>query len=107
MSSRISWSGTLVLPVDPPVPQPVELLQPAFALRPPLRYWPARTEFPGEMSEQDLLFRFGHPVYGGFDFGERSCAESSTPRSAPASQSPGRSGRKGLGEGRVEWGIGT
>ena len=74
MSSRISWSGTLVLPVDPPVLQPVELLQPAFVLRPPLRYWPARTEFPGEMSEQDLLFRFGQPVHGGFDFGERAHA---------------------------------
>jgi hypothetical protein len=61
------------LPVDPPVPQPVELLQPAFALRPPLRYWPARTEL-GEMSEQDLLFRLGQSVHGGFDFGERAHA---------------------------------
>jgi hypothetical protein len=57
----------------PAVPQPVELLQPAFALR-PLRYWRARTEFPGEMFEQDLLFRLGQPVHGGFDFGERAHA---------------------------------
>jgi hypothetical protein len=26
------------------------------------------------MSEQDLLFRFGQPVHGGFDFGERAHA---------------------------------
>ena len=51
----------------PAVPQPVELLEPAFALRPrPLRYRWARTEFPGEVFEQDLLFRMGQLVHGDF-----------------------------------------
>lgn len=48
------------------VPQPVEPLQPAFALSPrPLLCWRARIErieFPGEVFEQDLLFRFGQLV---------------------------------------------
>jgi hypothetical protein len=57
------------------VPQPVELLEPAFALRPrSLRYRWARSEFPGEVFEQDLLFRTGQFVHGGFDFGERAHA---------------------------------
>jgi hypothetical protein len=66
MSSKISWSGPR-LAGSPPVPQPVELLEPAFALRPrPSRYRWARTEFPGEVFEQDLLFRRGQFVHGGF-----------------------------------------
>ena len=66
---------------SPAVPQPVELLEPAFALRPrPLRFRWARTEFPGEVFEQDLLFRMGQFVHGGLDFGERAHArKSSTP----------------------------
>jgi hypothetical protein len=57
----------------PPVPQPVELLKLAFALRPrPLRYRWARTEFPGEVFEEDLLFRMGQFVHGGFDFRGRA-----------------------------------
>ena len=47
--------------------------QPAFALRPrPVCYWRAHTEFASEMFEQDLLFRMGKSVHGGFYFGERA-----------------------------------
>jgi hypothetical protein len=69
----------------PPVPQPVELLKLAFALRPrPLRYRWARTEFPGEVFEEDLLFRMGQFVHGGFDFRGRAHArKSSRPHSPP------------------------
>ena len=38
---------------SPAVPQPVELLEPAFTLRPrPLRFRWAHTQFAGEVSEQ-------------------------------------------------------
>jgi hypothetical protein len=94
MSSRISCSGTPVLPVASAVPQPVELLEPAFALHPrSLRYRWARPEFSGEVFEQDLLFRMGQFVHGDLNFGERAHArKSSTSRSSLPSQWTGGQG---------------
>jgi hypothetical protein len=75
MSSRISWSGNPVLPVDPQFRSRSSFLEPAFALRSrALRYRWACSEFPGKVFEQDLLFRTGQFVHGGFDFGERAHA---------------------------------
>src|SRR5271166_3777204 len=54
----LEWHARLA--GSPAVPRPVELLEPAFVLRPrPLRYRWARTELPGEVFEQDLLSGWG------------------------------------------------
>jgi hypothetical protein len=54
----LEWHARLA--GSPAVPQSVELLEPAFALRPQrLCYRRTHTEFPDEVFEQDLLFRTG------------------------------------------------